>query len=50
FGIAKRCFKLMVSILEYSIHMQAKLIAAMAALHNFIHINDPDDANCLDRF
>lgn len=33
----------MVSIPEYSVHMQAKLIAALAVLHNFIRINDPDD-------
>lgn len=25
--------------------MQAKLMAAMAVLHNFIRINDPDDTN-----
>jgi hypothetical protein len=30
--------------------MQAKLVAAIAVLHNFIRINDPDDGNSLDCF
>lgn len=30
--------------------MQAKLMAAMAVLHNFIRINDPDDTNSLESF
>jgi len=30
---------------EYSIEVQAKIPSALAALHNFIHIHDPDDWN-----
>ena len=28
---------------EYNLQTQAKIPAALAALHNFIHIHDPDD-------
>ena len=30
---------------EYSIEVQAKIPSALAALHNFIRIHDPDDWN-----
>ena len=33
----------MVAAPEYDIHTQAKIPYALAALHNFIHIHDPDD-------
>ena len=28
---------------EYSLQTQAKISLALGSLHNFIHINDPDD-------
>ena len=28
---------------EYLVHVQAKFVSDMAALHNFICIHDPDD-------
>ncbi|KIL54102.1 hypothetical protein M378DRAFT_93143 [Amanita muscaria Koide BX008] len=33
----------MVAAPEYDIHTQAKIPYALAALHNFIRIHDPDD-------
>lgn len=43
FGVSKRRFNLMVASPEYSEEMQAKFVAALCALHNFIRIHDPDD-------
>ncbi|KZT18145.1 hypothetical protein NEOLEDRAFT_1080905, partial [Neolentinus lepideus HHB14362 ss-1] len=43
FGVVKRHFDLMVASPEYSTIMQAKFIAALGALHNFIWIHDPSD-------
>ncbi|KAF8815798.1 hypothetical protein BYT27DRAFT_7070751, partial [Phlegmacium glaucopus] len=43
FGVCKRRFKLMAAAAEYSIHTQAKIPGAIAALHNFVHVHDPDD-------
>ncbi|KAH9980721.1 hypothetical protein BJV74DRAFT_779024, partial [Russula compacta] len=43
FGIVKQRFKLMVAAPEYDINTQAQFVPAMAALHNFIRIHDPDD-------
>src|SRR5260370_36751355 len=42
FGIVKWCFKILKSAPEYDIQSQARLVAALAALHNFICIHDPD--------
>jgi hypothetical protein len=33
----------MVAAAEYNLHTQAKIPAALATLHNFIHIHDPDN-------
>ena len=33
----------MVAAPEYDIQTQAKIVFAICALHNFIHIHDPDD-------
>lgn len=33
----------MVAAPEYSLRTQAKIPLALAALHNFIHVTDPDD-------
>lgn len=43
FGIFKRRFKILVSTPEYSIDTQARLVQALAVVHNFIRVHDPDD-------
>ncbi|KAF9473334.1 hypothetical protein BDN70DRAFT_817388, partial [Pholiota conissans] len=43
FGVCKRRFRLMAAAAEYSLQTQAKIPAALAVLHNFIHTFDPDD-------
>ena len=48
FGVAKRRFRLMVAAPEYSPEVQAKVIPALCALHNFIRIHDPDDLDDQD--
>lgn len=50
FGIFKKRFKLAVSAPEYSIHTQARLVPAAAALHNFIrmHSHFTDDMEVPD--
>ena len=39
----------MVAAPEYSSEVQAKVIPALCALHNFIRIHDPDDLDDQDR-
>jgi len=48
FGVCKRRFKLMVAVPEYSLQMQSKIPLALAALHNLIHLVDPDDEADMD--
>ena len=43
FGVCKRRFRLMSAAAEYNIRTQAKIPGAIAVLHNFIQIFDPDD-------
>ncbi|KAJ7593604.1 hypothetical protein C8J56DRAFT_776855, partial [Mycena floridula] len=43
FGVLKRRFRSMTVSPEYSKETQAKIPCALAALHNFISIHDPDD-------
>ena len=43
FGVLKRCFRILLLAPEYSLEIQAQIPAALAAIHNFIHIHDPDD-------
>ncbi|KAJ6467016.1 hypothetical protein C8R45DRAFT_755456, partial [Mycena sanguinolenta] len=43
FGISKHRFRLINVAPEYSVQTQAKIPCALAALHNFIRIHDPDD-------
>jgi len=43
FGVIKRRFKLMSAAAEYNLRTQAKIPCALAALHNYIRIHDPDD-------
>lgn len=43
FGVCKRRFRLMAAAAEYSIRTQSKIPGAVAVLHNFVHVYDPDD-------
>ncbi|KAJ7659058.1 hypothetical protein DFH06DRAFT_904875, partial [Mycena polygramma] len=43
FGVVKRRWALFTSTPEYPIETQAMFIAAIGALHNFVHIHDGDD-------
>src|ERR1700731_2614135 len=43
FGVFKKRFKVLVIPQEYNIKTQAKLVSALAVLHNFIRIHDPED-------
>lgn len=45
FGVSKRRFRLMSCSPEYDADTQSKIPAALAVLHNFIRIHDPDDDN-----
>ncbi|KAJ3764677.1 hypothetical protein FB446DRAFT_656232, partial [Lentinula raphanica] len=44
FGVLKRRFRVMKTIPEYAIQIQARIPAALAAIHNFIRLRDPADA------
>lgn len=43
FGLFKRRFRVLMLAPEYSLDQQARLIPALAVLHNFIQIHDPGD-------
>jgi hypothetical protein len=43
FGVFKKRFKVLVVPQEYSLYTQAQIVSALAVLHNFIRIYDPDD-------
>ncbi|KAJ3820985.1 hypothetical protein EV361DRAFT_811944, partial [Lentinula raphanica] len=43
FGVLKRRFRIMKTVPEYPIHTQARIPAALAAIHNFIRLQDPTD-------
>ena len=43
FGVLKRRFRILVHPPEYSMDIQARLPPALAALHNFIRIHNPDE-------
>jgi DDE superfamily endonuclease len=43
FGVLKKRFKVLLVAQEYSFATQAKVIPALAVLHNFIIINDPGE-------
>ena len=45
FGVLKWWFHVLVHPPEYDMDIQAHLLPALAALHNFIHIHDPDGIN-----
>ena len=41
FGVLKRRFQILLLALEYSTQIQARISAALCAIHNFIRIHDP---------
>jgi hypothetical protein len=41
FGVLKRRFKVLTAAQEYPIDFQARLVSALAVIHNFIRIHDP---------
>ena len=41
FGVLKHCFQILLLAPEYSIQIQARIPAALCAIHNFIRIHDP---------
>jgi hypothetical protein len=43
FGVLKRCFRVLLLAPEYSLEIQARIPAALCAIHNFICIHDPID-------
>jgi hypothetical protein len=43
FGVLKRRFRILVYPAEIHIDYQARIPAALAAIHNFIRIHDPDE-------
>ena len=43
FGVLKRCFCILVYPAEIDMDLQARIPAALAAIHNFIRIHDPDE-------
>jgi hypothetical protein len=43
FGMFKRRFRVLMLAPEYSLETQARLVPALAVLHNIIRIIDPDD-------
>ncbi|KZT31283.1 hypothetical protein SISSUDRAFT_956594, partial [Sistotremastrum suecicum HHB10207 ss-3] len=45
FGVLKRRFRILSNPPEIDLRMQARIPAALAALHNFIRIHDPDEIN-----
>jgi hypothetical protein len=45
FGVVKHCIKILVVPAEYSMHIQAHILAALMAVHNFIREHDPNEIN-----
>ena len=43
FGVLKRRFRILVCPPEYSVEIQARIPAALCALHNFIRHSDPTE-------
>jgi hypothetical protein len=43
FGVLKRRFRILLLAPEFSIKIQAKIPAALCAIHNFIHHHDPQE-------
>ena len=47
FGVVKRRFHILVVPPEYDMQTQARIPAALAALHNYIHDHDPSEVDDL---
>ena len=43
FGVLKRRFRILVYPAEIDMDLQARIPAALAAIHNFIRVHDPDE-------
>jgi hypothetical protein len=43
FGVLKRCFRILLLAPEYSLEIQARIPAALTAIHNFIRTYNADD-------
>ncbi len=43
FGVLKQRFRILLLAPEYDLNIQAKIPAALCAIHNFIRINDADE-------
>jgi len=43
FGVMKKRFKVLAIPQEYDLKTQAQLVCALAVVHNFMKLHDPDD-------
>ncbi|CAD6890815.1 unnamed protein product [Tilletia caries] len=43
FGVIQERFKILISGCDYDLQLQANVFPALAVIHNFISLNDPDD-------
>ena len=48
FRVLKRHFRILLIAPEYNLEVQAWIPVALSALHNFIHIHDPDEGSVSD--
>lgn len=48
FGVLKRRFRILIVPPELDMHWQARLPAALTAIHDFIQDHDPDDINDIE--
>ena len=48
FGVLKHCYRVLQLPLEYSLEIQSRLPASLAAVHNFILIHTPADSDAPD--
>jgi hypothetical protein len=46
--VLKKCFKIICVGPEYSLATQARLVAALTVIHNFIRVYDPEDLPNVD--
>jgi hypothetical protein len=44
FGVLKQCFRILLVAPEYSLEIQARIPAALCAIHNFMRTHDTDDS------
>lgn len=48
FGVLKKRFKVLIFAQEYVLEDQARLMSALAVVHNFILIHDPNDNDYIE--